>query len=144
MDERVRARLEGLIARLTDDSESRSALRALFEGAHESVAGYVEARLSATLPVEWRWLCLFVDHAAVGERWQELGEIVVIDDPGDEGDDPGVFIFAGKGHCRRRESDPPRPVERIHFHAHAGAADGATTPRSRPGDRGGFITDHGG
>ena len=97
MDERVRARLEGLIARLTDDPESRSALRALFEGAHESVARYVAARLEATLPSEWRWLCPFVDHAAVGERWQELAEIVVIEDPGDEGDALLVFIFAGKG-----------------------------------------------
>ena len=97
MDERVRVRLEGLIARLTDDPESRSALRILFEGAHESVARYVEARLSASLPGQWRWLCPFVDHAAVGERWQELGEIVVIEDHGGEGDAPGVFVFAGKG-----------------------------------------------
>ena len=52
MDERVRVRLEGLIARLTDDPESRSALRALFEGAHarNHLNSYANHALPASQP----------------------------------------------------------------------------------------------
>lgn len=95
MNDEERARLDELMSAYVHDPHERASVVDGCEGKFESVAGYVEQRLSSELPTQWRWLNTYVAHSAVGERWLDRKELAVI--KSGEGDRAGVFVLLGKG-----------------------------------------------
>ena len=97
MDERDRTRLNRLLGTLVSAPHEREKVADDCEGRFDSLASYVERRLMRELPPDWRWICTYVAHAAVGERWQEERRIVALADEGTPRISPGIWVFLGKG-----------------------------------------------